>query len=57
MAEQSTLKKYNKTYMVRVPPSIVRLINWEEGMTLDINVSLPNNLIISPAIKKERNEK
>ena len=43
--------------MVRVPPSIIRLINWEEGMTLDINVSLPNNLIISPAIKNERNEK
>lgn len=53
MAEQSTLKKYNATFMIRVPPSIVRLINWEEGMTLDINVSLPNNLIISPAINKE----
>ena len=53
VAEQSTLKKYNATFMIRVPPSIVRLINWEEGMTLDINISLPNNLIISPAVQKK----
>jgi hypothetical protein len=52
MAEQSTLKKYNATYTIRVPPAIVRLIGWEEGMALDINISPPNNLIISPAIKK-----
>lgn len=52
MAEQTILKKNNKTYMVRVPPAIIRLINWEEGMDLDINVSPPNNIILSPSIKK-----
>ena len=53
MAEQVTLKKYNATYMVRIPPSIIRLINWEEGITINVDVSLPNNLILSPAVQKK----
>jgi len=53
MAEQVTLKKYNATYMVRIPPSIIRLINWDEGMTINVDISLPNNIILSPAVKKE----
>lgn len=53
MAEQVTLKKYNATYMVRIPPSIIRLINWTEGMTINVDVSLPNNIILSPAVQKK----
>ena len=53
MAERVILKKYNSTYMIRIPPSIIRLINWEEGMTVNVDISLPNNIILSPAVKKE----
>lgn len=53
MAEHVILKKYNATFMARIPPSIIRLINWEEGMIIDMNVSLPNTLILSPAVQKK----
>lgn len=53
MSETVTVRKYGGSYLITIPAAIARLLDLKDGTIMNMDISPPKSLVLTPMPKKE----